>query len=129
MTVTVASFRLDFPEFNSTTTFPDAQVNFWLGVAGKRLDPNVWDDMIDPATELYIAHNLALGAQAARASATGGAPIGAAGAVASKSVGGVSVGYDTGGAQVADGGNYNLTNYGTRFLELVGLFGAGGIAL
>jgi hypothetical protein len=130
MTVTAASFRADFPAFASTTKFPDAAVNFWLVVAGNMLSPDQWGAMLDAGTELFIAHNLALDAQAnAEAATSAGIPGAKAGALASASVGGVAKSYDTSSSAIQGGGDFNLTAYGKRYLSLAEMFGAGGFQI
>lgn len=129
MTVTAASFRTDFPAFANTTKFPDPAVNFWITVAGNMLSPDQWGAMLDPGTELFVAHNLALDAQENAAAAAGGVPGADAGSIASKSVGGVSKSYDTSSSAIDGGGDFNLTAYGKRYLSLAQMFGAGGFQL
>lgn len=131
MTVTAANFRENFPEFTSATLYPNALVDFWIAVADKRLDPNAarWEDLIDTGKQLYVAHNLVLQRQAAAAASKGAPPGANTGAVNAKAVGPVSIGYDSAVAAVEGAGNYNLTTYGTRFMELVNIVGAGGVQL
>jgi hypothetical protein len=124
-----AKFRTDFPEFSDSTAYPDSQVTFWIGIATRLINADRWGDLTDFGIELLVAHNLVLWKQASKAAAGGGVPGLASGVTASKAVADVSVGYDTSVASVEDGGNYNLTTYGTRYLEFVSLFGAGGIQL
>lgn len=130
MTVTTASFRQNFPEFADTTKYPDAQVTFWLGYATRLLySVDRWADMLDDGIQFVMAHQLALAARSQAAASAGGAPGSTAGAVASKSVGGVSVSYDTGAALLQDGGYWNLTTYGIQFWQLAMLVGMGGFQL
>lgn len=129
MTVTADSFRIDFPAFASQTTYPDSAINFWLLVATKRLDATRWADMLDVGTELFVAHNLTIDAQNARAVAAGGIAGQASGIVASKSVDKVSVAYDTGAVTYEEAGFYNLSSFGTRFWELMMIVGMGGAQL
>lgn len=132
MTVSPASFRADFPEFSSVTTYPDTSIQFWIGVAALRLDPQVWAEMLDFGTELFVAHNVILSARAAAAAAGPGAAAAtgqATGPLASKSAGGLSASYDTAAAAVKDAGPFNLTTYGQQFAQLMAAFGAGGIQL
>ncbi|MFG1260034.1 DUF4054 domain-containing protein [Xanthobacter flavus] len=129
MTVTATSFRTDFPEFASTGAYPDAMVSFWLGLAGKLLDPTRWGDLLDFGTELFIAHNLALAARDQKAATAGGIPGSGGGLVVSKAVDKVSVSYDTALAGVEGAGNWNLTTYGTRYIQLARMVGAGGVQL
>lgn len=125
-TVTAAQFRADFPEFTNPTTYPDSQVNFWLGIAMKMVRPQVWRDMYSVGVELYTAHNLVLEAQSQKTASAGGIPGATTGTTASKQVHDVSVGYDSTNVIEEGGGNWNLTTYGLRFLRFVKLFGAGG---
>lgn len=129
MTVTAASFRTDFPEFASTTTFPDGQVNFWIGLAGKMMATERWGELLDAGTELFIAHNLAIQAKDVKSAASGGAGGTSGGVVASKSVDKVSIAYDTSASTIEGGADLNLTTYGTRYLRLARMVGAGGLQL
>ncbi|MCX5495375.1 DUF4054 domain-containing protein [Kaistia dalseonensis] len=129
MTVTVSSFRADFPEFASIVTYPDAMVAFWLTTAAKLLSIDRWAELLDLGTELFIAHNLALGARDQKAAVAGGIGGSSAGLVASKAVDKVSVSYDTGAAAIEGAGAWNLTTYGTRYIQLARMIGAGGLQL
>lgn len=126
MSVTVASFRASFPEFSEQTVYPDATVEFWLGLAGRLLRPAAWLDLLDDGTMLFVAHNLVLAGSAARAATSGSAPGTASGAVSSKTVDKVSMSYDTAGAMIEGGGQFNLTTYGQRYLQLERVVGMGG---
>ena len=127
MTIDVAQFRTDYPEFASTSKYPDAQINYWLAIAALLLNVPRWGTMIDFSTELFVAHNIALEARAVLESAAGGIPGGLVGPVNSKSVDKVSVGYDIQAGIVVGAGPFNLTNYGTRFMFFARLVGAGPI--
>lgn len=129
MTVTAASFRADFPEFASTTTYPDAMVSVWLAAAGNLLDAARWGALLDLGTELFIAHNLVLGARDQKAATNGGTGGAASGVMSSKSVDKVSVSYDTGAGTIEGAGAWNLTTYGVRYLQLARLVGAGGLQI
>lgn len=131
MTVTVADFRAHYPEFGDAVAYPDAGVTYWLGVAGKLLNASRFSDMLDIATELFVAHNLVLERQAQRAaaSASKGAPGLNKGAIASEAVGPVSASYDTSSGIEDGAGHWNLTTFGTRFISLVRMFGAGPIQI
>ncbi|WP_332116069.1 DUF4054 domain-containing protein [Azorhizobium caulinodans] len=129
MTVTVSSFRTDFPAFANTTTYPDAAVTFWLNLSANLLSVDKWGNLFDYGTELFIAHNLVLEAQANKASAAGGVPGVASGLTSSEAVDKVSVSYDTASAAVEGAGNWNLTTYGQRYIQLARLVGAGGLQL
>jgi len=124
-----ATFRADLPEFASTVTYPDAQVNFYLGLGQKLLPADRWDDLLDYGLELFVAHNLVLSAQNVRAATSGGMPGVSIGVTSGKTVDKVSVTYDTQAAMLPDAGHWALTTYGIRFLQLARMVGAGGIQL
>lgn len=129
MTISAAQFRLDYPEFANVGTYPDSGVNYWLNLAYLMLRPDRWSTVIDVGAELFAAHNLVLEAQAARAAATGNLPGVQTGAVSGKSVDRVSINYDAQAGLVTDAGHWNLTTYGTRFIALSRMAGAGGIQI
>jgi len=127
MTVTSASFRADFQEFMDPAAYPDASVNFWINVAVQMLNADRWGTLIGPGIELYVAHNLALGRMASKAAAGAGVPGLNSGPVNSKSVDKVSIGYDTSSGTLDQIGDWNLTTYGVRYMNLCYLIGAGGM--
>jgi hypothetical protein len=132
ITVTPTIFRADYPEFVSTALYPDSAVNYYLSEAGLRFTSR-WDteagtngrSMLDIGVELFIAHNLVLERQAQAAAASGAPPGLTSGPVSSKSVGPVSISYDTTAALENNGGYFNLTTYGLRLMRLINMFGAG----
>lgn len=126
--IDAAQFREDFPEFSDVVAYPATQVDFWLGVAYLRLLARPWGDLRNMGVELFVAHNLTLERMNKKAATNGGAPGQNVGPLNNKSVDKVSAGYDTAAGAVEGGGNYNLTNYGTRFLELVDIVGVVGMA-
>ena len=68
-----ADFRTNFPEFASTTTYPEAQLTFWRTFAETLLyDQCRWADLRDYGIQLVMAHNLALAARNAAAAGAGG---------------------------------------------------------
>lgn len=129
MSVTPATFRADFPEFTSTTTYTDAQVNLYIGLAGKLLNADRWGDVLDYGTELFAAHHLALQAREAAAALAGGGVGVVTGPQASKAVGNVSAAYNSQAATFADAPFWNATAYGIRLYQLARLMGAGGVQL
>lgn len=122
-----ATFRTDFPEFADTTAYPDATVNFWLGVGVLRLNPTRWVDLLDFGLELFTAHQLVIAKQNTDAAVFGGVPGTNTGAVSAESVDKVSVAYDVNIASEADAGYWNLSTYGTQFINLARMAGMGGI--
>lgn len=123
------TFRADFPEFASTSAYPAGTVAFYLGIAGAMLNADRWGALLDYGTALFIAHHLALSARDQNTVAAGGVPGTVSGPLASKSVDKVASSYDTGAVSLTDGGFWNLTSYGIRFLQTARLIGAGGIQL
>ena len=123
-----AEFRENFPEFTSTTIYTPAQIEFWRSIAELRLNEERWGDLYTHGMQLFVAHNLALAAS--EASNVGKGVAGqSVGLKTNKSVGSVSVGYDTNSIMIKDAGNYNLTTYGRNLMELANIVGMGGMQL
>ena len=59
----VDEFRAAFPEFADQTSFPDAQILFWLGLAELSLDERRWGKFYPYGLMLFVAHFLALAKQ------------------------------------------------------------------
>lgn len=127
--ITPAEFLVAFPEFSNKTAFPDTQIQFWATIAAMMLNARAWGRQLQLGMMLFIAHNIALEALAQAGTANGGIPGINRGVVASEAAGSVSVSYDTANALVPDAGHWNLTIYGTRFMWLVNMFGAGPIQI
>lgn len=119
-------FRANFPEFGDTTTYPDSMVNMWLGVAVNMLKTSVWGNMLDVGLQLFTAHHVAIAGQNLKTANVGGMPGGNRGPVASKGVDKVNISYDTASVIEEGAGHWNLTTYGTQFINMVKLIGAGG---
>ena len=120
--LTPSEFRAAFPAF-TVEEYPDAQVQIRLTLADKIFDTETWGDLRSHVMGLYAAHYLsAYGSKAVGGTGSGGS---AMGAVASKSVDGVSVSYDTGNSSWADAGYWNSTPYGRELWGLMHVFGAG----
>lgn len=128
MTVTIAQFRADLPAFSSATAYPDAAVQFWLNVAGLMLNADAWGDLLPYGTELYVAHNLSIGGTAGVIAAGGGTGANT-GLMTSKQIDKVSASYDAKSATIEGGGDFNLTTWGTRYLQLRNLIGMGAAQL
>jgi Protein of unknown function (DUF4054) len=124
--VTTTTFRESFPEFTDTLVFPEPQVAFWITLAGKMVGVDRWGDLADYGVMLLVAHNLVTSAADVQASAMGGLPGNASnGAISSQSAGGLSFSRDVSSASEQGAGNYNTTTYGTRYIRLARLVGAG----
>lgn len=126
MTVDLDRFREDFPAFANSGVWEDEAIQYYLNLANLVFDPLRWYDFLDLGIELFVAHNLVLDQQGNVVGARGGIPgTSGVGIVSSKSVGPASVSYDTTSGGEADGGAWNLTVYGRRFLRLARMVGAG----
>lgn len=125
----IAAFRAGFPEFSDTTIYPDTMISFWAGLAEKLVLPSVWCGCTNQGIQLYVAHEITLAAQNARAASIGGTPGVSGGIANNKTVGSVTVGYDAQSIAEKDAGYWNLTNYGKQFIRLARIFGTRPIQL
>jgi hypothetical protein len=125
MTVTVASFRNNYPEFADSVRFSVSQIGYYLNLAGLLLNAARWNNLLDAGTELFVAHNLAIESLTQAEAKSKGVPGITTGPVSAKSVDKVSISYATSDAVQAGAGHWNLTVYGTRYVRLMRMFGAG----
>ncbi|MDR9051706.1 DUF4054 domain-containing protein [Burkholderia multivorans] len=125
----VSQFRQSFPEFNDTTTYPDALVQFWMTLAVSLVNADRWGDLTDLGIALVTAHHLALAVKDQKMADVGGVPGQVTGPQSSKAVDKVSASYDTAAVAIKDGGFWNATMYGVRYLSLAMMMGAGGMQL
>ncbi len=124
-----AAFRQAFPEFADLARYPDSQLDFWSELAEAQVLECRWKTMRTKGIYLYVAHEITLAGQNQKAGVIGGVPGGASGPANSKTVGSVTVSYDTQQTAEKDGGWWNLTIYGKQFLRLARIFGAGVVQL
>lgn len=127
--MTVAEFRLKFPEFSDGFVYPEDSVAFWLGLAEILLPAARWKALRPAGLALYTAHNLTLDRQSSMSGRGGAAPGVSTGVVASKSVGAMSISYDATAGMDALAGSWNLTAYGRRVWTLIRIVGMGGVQL
>jgi hypothetical protein len=127
MTVTADSFRENYPAFANAETYTAEQIDYYLSLAVLLLNASRWSTLLDLGTSMFLAHNLVLEAKNKAAADNGAMPGGDVGPVNNKSVDKVSVGYDTAAGIQEGAGHWNLTNYGTRFIQLARMVGAGPI--
>jgi len=125
----VSVFRSAFPEFSDTGTYTTGQINFYAGIALKLLNAERWADMLDEATQLFVAHHLALNDREARTAESGGIAGKVAGQQTSKTADKLSASYDVAAVSLENGGYWNSTSYGIRLLQFARWFGAGGVQL
>lgn len=129
MTFDIGAFRTAFPEFADEVTYPTPMIEMWAGLAVMQVRSCVWKTATTLGQRLYVAHELVLAAQNAKAAAVGGVPGVSGGIANTKTVGSVTVGYDTTSTAEKGAGFWNLTNYGKQFWNLCRIFGAGAIQL
>lgn len=136
--ITPASFRIDFTEFTSTVTYTNSSISYWLNLGNLIINSSLLGGspstvsnppatLYDIALELFTAHNLVLEQPAQLTAENNGVPGQTTGPISSKRVGPVSVSYDVAAGVDPEDGQYNLTIYGTRFINLYKLAGAPGI--
>jgi len=116
----VTNLRALFPEFASAVTYPDATIQTWAGIGEAQISADRFGTLFEHASMLFVAHNLKLVAGG------GNAP---GGVVSSKTVGSVTVSYDTGESMLPGAGHWNQTVYGRQFIQLSRLIGAGCVQL
>jgi hypothetical protein len=126
MTIAYGDFITAFPEFSDATKYPQAQADFWLTNAYATLNAARFGKNLDLAAMLYTAHYITLSARDVAASSGSGFAGSVSGPMSSKSVGPVSVGYDTGSTTLRGAAMWNSTSYGVRFYQLLRIAGAGG---
>lgn len=125
----MADFRKSLPEFTNTEIYPDFVISGWAIVATKQVDCRIWKNETGLGINLYVAHEITLEAQSIQAAKIGGVPGMQSGPVNSKTVGSVTVGYDSQQAAEKDAGWWNLTVYGKQFIRLARIYGAGAVQL
>lgn len=124
-----AQFREAFPEFADIARYPDAMVTLWSNLATAQVNCRRWKSKTLMGIYLYTAHELVLAGHNYKAGVVGGTPGQTSGPINTKTVGSVTVGYDTVIAAEKDAGYWNLTSYGKQFLRLARIFGVGSIQL
>ncbi len=129
MAFDVAAFRTSFPEFADTVVYPTPNIEMWAGLAERQVRSCVWKDSTVLGRSLYVAHEITIAAQSVKAAQVGGTPGTSGGIANTKTVGSVTVGYDSVTTGEKDAGWWNLTNYGKAFIRLARIFGAGAIQL
>jgi hypothetical protein len=120
--LTVDKFRLLFPAFADETKVLDETIQLWLDLGAGFVNCS-WGPTQAFGQGLWAAHELAKMTMAAQAGPGNLSGIG--GITNSKSVGPVSLGYDTGIGVIESAGSYNLTLYGRQWYQFARIFGMG----
>lgn len=116
--ITYDDFVAALPEF-SDTAYAQATVNFWIEQAKAHLNEGRLGKKYDLACIYFVAHHVALSRANERAAASGGAPGQQTGPISSKSIGPVSVSYDTSSVTLNGAGAWNATAYGRKYFQIV----------
>ncbi len=124
-----SAFRSSFPEFSDTSIYTDGQLNFYGGMATKLLNADRWSDMLEEATQLFVAHHLALAEREKRTADAGGVAGKVVGQQTSKTADKLSASYDTAAVSIENAGYWNATSYGIRLYQMAQWFGAGGVQI
>lgn len=131
----IAAFRAAFPEFADIVKYPDATITFWQELAegvdgvGGMVIASRWKSQATKGIMLYVAHELVLAEMNQASGVAGGTPGGQSGPANSKTVGSVTVAYDTQQGAEKDAGWWNLTSYGKQFYRLSRIYGSGMVQL
>jgi hypothetical protein len=123
------TFRLHFPPFADTTTYPDPQVQFFIDMASVMCDPRIWCQLQQMGVEFLTAHFLTMQQYTMRGGASGtggGVPGMSTGIASSKSVSRVSVSYDQSLGSMEGWGPFNYTIYGRQYAWWAQMAGTGG---
>jgi len=125
--LTVEQFRSDFPEFSDASKYSNDSIQMWIDyiISDNQFPIHRWGTLQLLGQELYIAHQIALGAWSGMPGIGGIPGLGFSGIANSRSVNGVSVSYDTTLGTDADMGEYALTLYGRRLWTMMMNAGAG----
>ena len=125
----IATFRILRSAFNDPSRYPDGLVKHYLALAASNLDMRRWGTWLEEGTCDFVSHYLVIADRNRQASERGGTPGNSAGRVTGKSVGGVSVSFDTGGTSIEKGGQWNLTTYGVAYYQRALMVGTGGVQI
>lgn len=125
----IGAFRTAFPEFADTTVYPNSLINVWAGFAEAQVRQCVWKSQVTMGRRLFTAHFITVEAQNLKAAKVGGVPGTSGGIANTKTVGTVSVSYDTVSTAESNAGFWNLTTYGKAFIRFARMYGAGAIQL
>jgi hypothetical protein len=124
----VAEFRRRLPEFGDAGKYPAGVIDECSEHAEGLTSERRFGSLYGRAVRLATAHFLVLASRALEAGRAGATP-GVGGIVSSKTVGSVSVSYDTNGTNIEGAGNWNETSYGRLYQDLASRAGAGGYIL
>jgi len=129
ITLDIPLFRTQFPEFADTVEYPTSMITFWTQLAELQVRECIWCKAWSLGVSLYVAHEITLAAQNKKIANANGMPGTTGGVPNTKTVGGVTVGYDAATTTEKDAGYWNLTTYGKQFIRLARIYGTKAIQL
>lgn len=129
MTVTVDSFRAEYPEFADAGRYPSPMLQTAIVLAGKMMDGARWGDLLDHGTSLVVAHRATMRRKAMVDATFGKIPGAASGPVSSKGVDKVNMSFDTAAVNEEGAGHWNLTTYGQEYIRLARIIGMGPVQI
>lgn len=124
-TVTLTQFRAIYPIFEDSETYPEPQVQFFLDLADKTLNPDRWGESFSFGASLFVAHFITRYALAAKEAANGGVGGLRGGVVSSESGDSVAVSFSVSESMESDAGHWNGTEWGRQYIHFARMFGAG----
>lgn len=124
--VTVTQFREQLPLFADSAVYDDPMIQFWLTFADGFVNADRWGPELRPqGICLFVAHFISRDAVMAREVAAGGVAGLRGGQIASEGVDGVNVSFNVSSTDLENGGHWNDTIWGKRYLQFSRLLGAG----
>ena len=109
MAVTPATFKIRFPEFDSTL---DARIQLFIDDSIVILNESYWGDKYDLGVAYLSAHLLTMGTKSENGDDD------AVSSIASQAVDGVSISFNSPAINTLDDAYYSSTAYGQRYLAL-----------
>jgi hypothetical protein len=125
--VTVDAFRQALPTFGDSAVYDDPTVQFWLTFADNVVNRERWGDAADQGIMMFVAHFITRDAVMAREVAANGIGGLRGGMISSEGADGVQVSFNVTATDLENGGHWNDTIWGKRYLQFSRLFGAGPI--
>ncbi len=123
MAFDVEQFRENFPDFSSTTTYPDSMLVYWGAIAYALHSYEVFTTLYDHVTSLYVAHKAILQAGNVSESSGNAVPNQFSGAISGTTVRDVTVNYVPSQASTfKSGGDFTETVYGRQYLDVLNMY-------
>jgi len=112
------NLRVRFPEFADVLIYPDATVDYFIGLAAGEMEAVIWGFFFDPGALALAAHMMKIAKDSAAAGSGGIAP---PGAITQVKTGDLQVSYGStagGGASIPGDEGLRTTIYGLEYIRL-----------